>query len=145
MKVIDEGYDNYIELSDWSFRDTPEKTSFNTSMGNFGADWTSLKYQFGSDLNSIRDATCGKKSRMKNASNYRTKKRRNRITWVLDPSTEWSSKSKCQIQLLSIVCGKDADDQNVYKLNELADMFEGIALNIKKQYNKELKPHLVHQ
>ena len=64
---------------------------------------------------------------------------------MLDPSTEWSSKSKCQIQLLSIVCGKDADDQNVYKLNELADMFEGIALNIKKQYNKELKPHLVHQ
>ena len=70
-EAIDEGYDNSIELSDWIFRDTPEKTSFNTSMGNFSADWTSLKYQLESDLNSIRviDTTCGKKRRIKNASN----------------------------------------------------------------------------
>ena len=72
--IDEEGYDNSTELSDWSFKDTPEKTSFNTSMGNFSADWTSLKHQLGSDLNSIRDATLGKKSRMKNASNNRTKK-----------------------------------------------------------------------
>ena len=45
-------------------------------MGNFSADWTSLKYQLESDLNSIRviDTTCGKKRRMKNASNQRTRK-----------------------------------------------------------------------
>ena len=38
-----------------------------------------------------------------------------------------------KIQLLSIVCDNDADDQYVYKQNELVDMFEGITLNdIKK-------------
>ena len=38
-----------------------------------------------------------------------------------------------KIQLLLIVCNKDADNQNVYKQNELVDIFEGITLNeIKK-------------
>ena len=38
-----------------------------------------------------------------------------------------------KIQLLSIVCGKDVDDQYVYKQNEVVDMFEEITLNdIKK-------------
>ena len=49
----EEGCINDIELSDSSFRDTPEKESFNTSMGNISADWTPLKYQLGSDFNSI--------------------------------------------------------------------------------------------
>ena len=38
-----------------------------------------------------------------------------------------------KIQLLSIVCGKDADDQYAYKQNELVDNTEGITLSdIKK-------------
>ena len=38
-----------------------------------------------------------------------------------------------KIQLLSIVCGKDEDEQYKYKQNELLKMFEGISLNdIKK-------------
>ena len=38
-----------------------------------------------------------------------------------------------KIQLLSIVCGKDEDEQYKYKQNELLEMFEGISLNgIKK-------------
>ena len=49
----EEGYVIDTELSDSSFRDTPEKESFNTLMGNISADWTPLKYQLGSDLNSI--------------------------------------------------------------------------------------------
>ena len=49
----EEGYVNDTELSDSNFGDTPEKESFNTSMGNISADWTPLKYQLGSDLNSI--------------------------------------------------------------------------------------------
>ena len=67
--VIDEGNENMInneatdekgyvsdtELSDSSFRDTPEKYSFNTSMGNISAEWTPLKYQLGSDLISMSE------------------------------------------------------------------------------------------
>ena len=49
----EEGYVSDTELSDSSFRDTREKESFNTSMGNISADLTPLKYQLGSDLNSI--------------------------------------------------------------------------------------------
>ena len=56
----EEGYVNDTELSDSSFRDTPEKESFNTSMGNISADWTPLKYQLRSDLYSI-----SKKSRQR--------------------------------------------------------------------------------
>ena len=38
-----------------------------------------------------------------------------------------------KIQLLSIVCGKDEDEQYRYKQNELLEMFEGISLSdIKK-------------
>ena len=40
-------------MSDSSFRDTLENESFNASVGNISADWTPLKYQLGSDLNSI--------------------------------------------------------------------------------------------
>ena len=42
-QATDEGYVNDTELSDSSSKDTPEKKSFNTSMGNISADWTSLK------------------------------------------------------------------------------------------------------
>ena len=56
----EEAYVNDTELSDSSFRDTPEKESFNTSMGNISADWTPLKYQLGNHLNSI-----SKKSRQR--------------------------------------------------------------------------------
>ena len=52
-EATDEGYFNDTELSDSSFKNTPEKEPFNTSMGNISADWTPLKYQLGSDLNSI--------------------------------------------------------------------------------------------
>ena len=60
-EVTDEdGYVNYPELNDSSFRDSPEKESFNLSMGNISADWTPLKYRLGSYLNSI-----SKKSRQR--------------------------------------------------------------------------------
>ena len=42
-QATDEGYVYDTELSDSSSKDTPEKKSFNTSMGNISADWTSLK------------------------------------------------------------------------------------------------------
>ena len=91
-EATDEGYDNNIELSDWSFRDTPEKKSFNTSMGNFSAGWTSLNSQLGSDLNSIHeiDATCDKKVEWRMLPTTEQEKRRNPIAWVLDPSTGWN-------------------------------------------------------
>ena len=137
----EEGYVNDTELSDSSFRDTPKKESFNTSMGNISADWTPLKYQLGNHLNSI-----SKKSRQRVV-----KKAMKAIGTVLEkiaPGQSSSLKEKCfqlqskkkeetqllgcltqalneapnrnaKIQLLSIVCGKDADDQYVYKQNEL--------------------------
>ena len=43
VESTDEGYVNDTELSDSSSKDTPEKKSFNTLMGNISADWTSLK------------------------------------------------------------------------------------------------------
>ena len=49
----EEGYVNDTELGDSSFRDTPGKESFNTSVGDISAGWTPVKYQLGSDLNSI--------------------------------------------------------------------------------------------
>ena len=60
-EVTDEdGYVNYTELNDSSFRDTHEKESFNLSLGNIRADWTPLKYRLRSYLNSI-----SKKSRQR--------------------------------------------------------------------------------
>ena len=56
----EDGYVNYTELNDSSFRDKPEKESFNLSMGNSSADLTPLKYRLGSYLNSI-----SKKSRQR--------------------------------------------------------------------------------
>ena len=37
------------------------------------------------------------------------KKRRNPITWLLDPTLNEAPNGNAKIQLLSIVCGKDAD------------------------------------
>ena len=51
----EKGYVSDTELSDSSFRDTPEKYYFNTSMGNISAEWTPLKYQLGSDLISMSE------------------------------------------------------------------------------------------
>ena len=106
----EEGYVNDTELSDSSFRDTSEKESFNTSMGNISADWTPLKYQLGSDLNSISKKsrqhvvkkamkaidTVLKKIAQGQSSSLKEEcfqllnkeKRRKPITWLLDPSTE---------------------------------------------------------
>ena len=122
--VIDEGNENMInneatdekgyvsntELSDSSFRDTPEKYSFNTSMGNISADWTPLKYQLGSDLISMSEKlrqyvvkkamkaidtvlekmAPGQLSSLKEEcfQPQNKKKRKNPIIWLLDPSTE---------------------------------------------------------
>ena len=49
----DKADDYDSELCDSSVRYTSEKATFNTSMGNLSEDWTPLKYQLGSDLNTI--------------------------------------------------------------------------------------------
>ena len=43
------------ELCDSSIRYTTEKATFSTLMGNLSEDWTQLKYQLGSDLNTINE------------------------------------------------------------------------------------------
>ena len=61
------------------------------------------------------------------------KKEETQLLGCLTQALNEASNRNAKIQLLSIVCDKDADDQYVYKHRELADMFEGITLNdIKK-------------
>ena len=151
----EEGYVNDTELSDSSSRDTPEKESFNTSMGNTSADWTPLKYQFGSDLNSIskklgqhvvkkamkaidtvlEKIAPGQLSSLKEEcfQLQNKKKEETQLLGCLAQTLNEAPNQNAKIQLLSIVRGKDADDQHVYKQNEFVHMFEGITLNdIKK-------------
>ena len=148
----EEGYVSDTELSNSSFRDTPEKESLNTSMGNISAP---LKYQLGSDMNSIskksrqrviqkpikaidtvlENIAPGQSSSLKGKC-FQLQKKKKQETQLLGCLTQAlieAPNQNAKIQLLSIVCGKDADDQYVYKQNELVDMFEGITLNdIKK-------------
>ena len=154
-EATDEGYVNDTELSDSSFKNTPEKEPFNTSMGNISADWTPLKYQLGSDLNSISKKSRqhvvkkaikaidtilekiaqGQSSSLKEEcfQLQNKKKEETQLLGCLAQTLNEAPNQNAKIQLLSIVCGKDADDQYVYKQNELVDMFEGITLNdIKK-------------
>ena len=49
----DKANDYDSELCDSGIRYTPEKATFNASMGNHSEDWTPLKYQLGGDLNTI--------------------------------------------------------------------------------------------
>ena len=124
-------------------------------MGNISADWTPLKYQLGSDLNSIskksrqrviqkpikaidtvlEDIAPGQLSSLKEKC-FQLQKKKKEETQLLGCLTQALNEApnrNAKIQLLSIPCGKDADDQYVYKQNELVDMFEGITLNdIKK-------------
>ena len=124
-------------------------------MGNISADWTPLKYQLGSDLNSIskksrqrviqkpikaintvlEDIAPGQLSSLKEKC-FQLQKKKKEETQLLGCWTQALNEApnrNAKIQLLSIPCGKDADDQYVYKQNELVDMFEGITLNdIKK-------------
>ena len=104
----EEGYVSDTELSDSSFRDTPEKESLNTSMGNISVDTTEVPIR--SDLNSIskksrqrviqkpikaidtvlEDIAPGQSSSLKEKcfQLQKKKKKRNPIAWLLDPSTE---------------------------------------------------------
>ena len=66
--------------------------------------------------------------------------RRRKIIWMLNSSTDKTKNKNVKIQLLSIVCGKDEDEQYKYKQNELLEMFEGISLNdIKKARQHAVK------
>ena len=83
----------------------------------------------------------------KNTSSYRTRKKKkpNYLVawpkhWALNETPNW----KAKIQLLSTFCGKDADDQYVYKQNELLiHLKEKHWMMLKEQDNMQLKPHLV--
>ena len=151
----EEGYVNDTELGDSSFRDTPGKESFNTSVGDISAGWTPVKYQLGSDLNSIskklrqhvvkkavkaidtvlEKIAPGQSSSLKEEcfQLQNKKKEETQLLGCLTQALNEAPRRNAKIQLLSIVCGKDADNQYVYKQNELVDMFEGTTLNdIKK-------------
>ena len=61
------------------------------------------------------------------------KKEETQLLGCLTQALNEAPNQNVKIQVLSIVCGKDADDQCVYKQNELVDLFERITLNdIKK-------------
>ena len=147
----DEADDYDSELCDSSVRYTPEKATFNTSMGNLSEDWTPLKYQLGSDLNTInkKSKQCivnkamkaidtvlekvapGQSSSLKEEC-FQLQIKREEETQLLGCLTQALNEAEnknVKIQLLSIVCGKDEDEQYKYKQNELLEMFEGISLN----------------
>ena len=60
----DKADDYDSELCDSGIRYTPEKATFNASLGNHSEDWTLLKYQLGGDFNTIN-----KKSKQHIANN----------------------------------------------------------------------------
>ena len=64
------------------------------------------------------------------------KKEETQLLGCLAQTLNEAPNQNAKIQLLSIVCGKDADEQHVYKQNEFVDMFEGITLNDIKKARK---------
>ena len=152
----DDGADDYdSELCDSSIRYAPEKATFNTSMGHLSEDWTPLKYQLSSDLNTINKKSKqhivnkamkatdtvlekiapGQSSSLKEEY-FQFQNKEEEETPLLGCFTQAlndAENKNIKIQLLSIVCRKDEDEQYKYKQNELLEMFEGISLNdIKK-------------
>ena len=124
-------------------------------MENLSQDWTPLKYQLDSDLNTInkKSKQCivnkamkaidtvlekiapGQSSSLKEeCSQLQNKKEEeSQLLGCLTQALNEAENKNVKIQLLSIVCGKDEDEQYKYWQNELLEMFEGISLNdIKK-------------
>ena len=148
--------DEYTEeLRDPSFRETPEKASFNKLMLDVSSDWTPLKYQLRSNISSIMNrsrqqivdktkkaidsvlekiAPGQSSSLLEECFELQNKKNEeSQLIGCINQALKEAPNRNVKTQLLSVMCGKGDDNQYIYKQNELVDMFDGISIcDIKK-------------